>query len=102
MRHPSPAVRGRTVLTWREKAACRGCETDLFFPIGPKGPGRRQAEEAKAVCGTCSVRRQCADWALDTAQQYGIWGGMDEAELAEAGRSASRSRPRRTPSPTTS
>ncbi|MGW4559473.1 WhiB family transcriptional regulator [Streptomyces sp. NPDC004365] len=90
-------VQGCAVLTWHEKAACRDCDTDLFFPISMQGAGRRQADEAKAVCSMCSVREQCADWAVDTAQQYGIWGGMDEAELAQATRTASRSRLQRRP-----
>jgi len=73
-------------LAWLEDAGCRGLDTELFFPAGPKGPGRRQADEAKAVCGTCPVRRQCGSWALDTAQAYGIWGGMDEEERVMAHR----------------
>ncbi|MFF0305583.1 WhiB family transcriptional regulator [Streptomyces sp. NPDC004562] len=73
-------------LNWLEDAGCRGLDTELFFPAGPKGPGRRQADEAKAVCRMCPVRRQCASWALATAQQYGIWGGMDEEERVVAHR----------------
>jgi WhiB family redox-sensing transcriptional regulator len=86
------AVQDDTMLAWVGDAACQDSDTDLFFPIGPEGPGRLQAERAKAVCRTCTVRRQCADWAINTAQQYGIWGGMDEVELDVARRRASRSR----------
>jgi WhiB family redox-sensing transcriptional regulator len=74
------------MLTWLDNAGCRGLDTELFFPAGPKGPGRRQADEAKAVCKTCPVRRQCGSWALATAQEYGIWGGMDEEERVRARR----------------
>jgi WhiB family redox-sensing transcriptional regulator len=74
------------MLTWLESAACQDLDTELFFPISPKGPGQRQADEAKAVCKTCPVQRQCATWALATAQEYGIWGGMDEEELVSARR----------------
>jgi WhiB family redox-sensing transcriptional regulator len=74
------------MLTWLESAGCRDLDTELFFPVSPKGPGRRQADEAKAVCKTCPVRRQCASWALATAQAHGIWGGMDEEELVLAQR----------------
>ncbi|MBG7697588.1 WhiB family transcriptional regulator [Streptomyces sp. MC1] len=80
------------MLAWLERAACRNCDTDLFFPISLEGPGRRQADRAKAVCRACPVRQQCADWAIDTGQKYGIWGGMDEAELDRAGRETSLSR----------
>ncbi|WP_030905067.1 WhiB family transcriptional regulator [Streptomyces sp. NRRL F-5126] len=68
------------MLSWLGRAACRDLDTELFFPVGPDGPGRHQAEKAKAVCKTCPVRRQCADWALTTAQEYGIWGGMEAEE----------------------
>ncbi|MFE7169831.1 WhiB family transcriptional regulator [Streptomyces sp. NPDC057616] len=79
-------LRASGMLTWLDNAGCRGLDTELFFPAGPKGPGRREADEAKAVCKTCPVRRQCASWALATAQEYGIWGGMDEEERVRARR----------------
>ncbi|WP_306192396.1 WhiB family transcriptional regulator [Streptomyces sp. MK5] len=36
------------------------------------------------MCKACPVRRPCASWALATAQEYGIRGGMDEEELVLA------------------
>ncbi|MFG2586888.1 WhiB family transcriptional regulator [Streptomyces sp. NBC_01166] len=65
---------------WRMHAACREEDPDLFFPIGSTGPALVQAEEAKAVCGTCPVREQCLEWALENGQDSGVWGGMDENE----------------------
>ncbi|MEV8226883.1 WhiB family transcriptional regulator [Streptomyces sp. NPDC079167] len=65
---------------WRMHAACREEDPDLFFPIGSSGPALVQAEEAKAVCRTCPVREKCLDWALENAQDSGVWGGMDENE----------------------
>ncbi|MEU1465720.1 WhiB family transcriptional regulator [Streptomyces sp. NPDC005727] len=65
---------------WREHAACRHEDPDLFFPIGTTGPSQVQAQQAKAVCGGCPVREQCLDWALDTGQSIGIWGGTTETE----------------------
>ncbi|MFG3250220.1 WhiB family transcriptional regulator [Streptomyces sp. NPDC048187] len=65
---------------WREYAACRTEDPDLFFPIGTTGPAALQTEQAKAVCGTCPVREQCLRWALDTGQTIGVWGGTDELE----------------------
>ena len=37
--------------------------------------------EAKKLCGVCPVRRDCAKWALEERQVWGIWGGLDEVEL---------------------
>ncbi|MFF4975589.1 WhiB family transcriptional regulator [Streptomyces sp. NPDC001083] len=65
---------------WRESAACRSVDPDLFFPIGSTGPALPQVEEAKAVCRRCPVRDECLCWALDTGQTIGVWGGTSENE----------------------
>ncbi|MEE1752094.1 WhiB family transcriptional regulator [Streptomyces sp. SP18CS02] len=65
---------------WREAAACRTEDPDLFFPIGTGGPALLQAEEAKAVCRRCPVREQCLQWALENNQDIGVWGGLGENE----------------------
>ncbi|MEU9560097.1 WhiB family transcriptional regulator [Streptomyces fumanus] len=65
---------------WREFAACRDEDPDLFFPIGTSGPALLQTEQAKAVCHRCPVRDQCLRWALDTGQSIGVWGGTSEDE----------------------
>jgi WhiB family redox-sensing transcriptional regulator len=66
--------------SWRESAACRFLETDLFFPIGKTGLAIAEIQQAKAVCASCPVRQPCLTFALDTHQGYGIWGGYDEDE----------------------
>ncbi len=73
---------------WRAHAACRNADPDLFFPIGTSGPALAQAEEAKAVCRTCPVQATCLQWALESGQDHGIWGGLHEHE-----RTGSRRRP---------
>ena len=65
---------------WRLFAACRSADPDLFFPISDSGPALEQAVEAKAICATCRVRRECLAFALRTQQVYGIWGGASEEE----------------------
>ncbi|MFI7389569.1 WhiB family transcriptional regulator [Streptomyces tendae] len=65
---------------WREHAACRTEDPDLFFPIGTTGPAALQTEQAKAVCRTCPVQEQCLRWALDAGQTIGVWGGTSELE----------------------
>lgn len=56
---------------WRELAACRGLDTELFFP----GQGG-QVIEAIAVCATCPVRLPCLE--AGHSERFGIWGGMSE------------------------
>ena len=65
---------------WRSVAACRSADPDLFFPISDSGPALEQAVEAKAICATCPVRRECLAFALRTKQVHGIWGGTTEHE----------------------
>ncbi|NUV52920.1 WhiB family transcriptional regulator [Streptomyces coelicolor] len=65
---------------WRRSAACRTEDPELFFPIGTSGPALLQTEQAKAVCRGCPVREQCLEWALETGQSIGVWGGTSETE----------------------
>jgi WhiB family redox-sensing transcriptional regulator len=68
---------------WRDRAACRGAATDLFFPVGPAGAmgaGADETRRARQICASCPVRQQCLAYALASGQQYGIWGGSDEQE----------------------
>jgi len=65
---------------WRDRAACRSEDPDLFFPIGTSGPSLLQTEQAKAVCRRCPVREECLRWALDTGECMGVWGGTSEME----------------------
>ena len=63
---------------WRQRAACRRADPDLFFPVGPAGPALNQVTQAKRLCLACTVRRDCLDWAMRNQIQYGIWGGLTE------------------------
>ncbi|MCQ9134268.1 MULTISPECIES: WhiB family transcriptional regulator [Streptomyces] len=65
---------------WREHAECRTEDPDLFFPIGTSGPALLQTEQAKAVCRRCPVREPCLEWAMETDQTLGVWGGTSETE----------------------
>ncbi|MFH8801861.1 WhiB family transcriptional regulator [Streptomyces sp. NPDC017936] len=65
---------------WRQHAVCRHEDPDLFFPIGTTGPALLQTEQAKAVCRRCPVREPCLEWALETDQTLGVWGGTSETE----------------------
>jgi WhiB family transcriptional regulator, redox-sensing transcriptional regulator len=65
---------------WRDSAACRGTDTDLFFPDWAVGTAKQGIEQAKRLCRDCPVRAQCLDWALDRGVAFGIWGGFTEDE----------------------
>jgi WhiB family redox-sensing transcriptional regulator len=65
---------------WRDVAACRDTNPDLFFPVGTTGPAIEQIAQAKAVCGECPAQSACLEFALITNQDSGVWGGTSEEE----------------------
>jgi WhiB family redox-sensing transcriptional regulator len=62
-------------LSWRRRAACRGIEPEIFYPVSEE-----EAEEAKAVCAQCEVRQACLEFALNNRERDGVWGGATERE----------------------
>lgn len=66
-------------MDWRDHAACRDVDPDLFFPLGISGASLHQIDEAKQVCRTCPVCAPCLLWALDSGDA-GVWGGTTEDE----------------------
>lgn len=66
--------------SWKARGACQGADADLFFPAGAAGDAIATIEAAKAVCATCPVKEPCLQFAFETNQEAGIWGGTDEAE----------------------
>jgi len=65
---------------WRDQAACRDMDPELFFPIGNTGPALIQIGQARQVCAGCPVRTPCLEWALRSGQEAGVWGGTSEDE----------------------
>ena len=65
---------------WRSLAACWHSDPELFFPISSRGPALSQLREAQAICARCKVAEDCLSFALESGQDYGVWGGTSEAE----------------------
>lgn len=81
-------------MDWRHRALCRDEDPELFFPIGSTGPALSQIDEAKQVCRRCPVTESCLQWALDTGQDAGVWGGLSEDERRALKRRGARQRAR--------
>jgi WhiB family transcriptional regulator, redox-sensing transcriptional regulator len=79
-------------LTWRRHAACLDEDPELFFPVGSTGRALEQIAQAKEVCQDCPVLSECLEWALETNQDAGVWGGMCEDERRALRRSRQRRR----------
>ena len=69
-----PAPPASALGEWHGRGLCIGGEPDDFFPSNGD-PGT----EARRICGTCAVRSDCLKYATE-ADEFGIWGGLDQQE----------------------
>jgi len=55
---------------------------NAFFPEDITDPEQRQVSTkmARALCKTCPILQACFTYALETNQQYGVWGGTTADE----------------------
>lgn len=66
---------------WMDEAICPTVDPEIFFP--ERGSSAR---EGKSICRggpdrpPCPVRAECLQYAMDTGQRYGIFGGFSERE----------------------
>lgn len=67
---------------WREQAACAadGLDPETWFPVGEGPVAQQQTEDAKHICYQCPVIDACLRWAMESGQDTGVWGGLDEKE----------------------
>ena len=80
-------------LDWQEQAACREYDNVLFFgPDAGESELEKQSREqrAKQVCQRCPVQEACLEFAMETNQKYGIWGGLSDKERASLKRRRAR------------
>jgi WhiB family redox-sensing transcriptional regulator len=81
-------------LEWQEDAACSAYDNLLFFGEEGESELEKQAREsqAKKICQTCPVKEPCLEFAMETNQKYGIWGGLTDKERASLKRRRARAR----------
>ncbi|MDQ5972450.1 MAG: WhiB family transcriptional regulator, redox-sensing transcriptional regulator [Patescibacteria group bacterium] len=72
---------GSQPVNWRRDADCQYVEDPEIFA----GRTPEEAEAAKIICGTCAVRQECLDYALDNPESAKGWiyGGMTERERTQ-------------------
>jgi WhiB family redox-sensing transcriptional regulator len=65
-------------VNWRDDAACRGMDTDAFFPVDPRDGGAY----AKSICARCPVAIECLDDALSVSHHddWGLRAGLSRHE----------------------
>lgn len=57
---------------WQDDAACRTTSVDFF----PRAQNTYAIKRAQRICADCPVASECLEYAEQTGQQYGIWGGQ--------------------------
>lgn len=62
---------------WRQRAACRGLDHEMFYPVSRDG---WETAEALGVCRSCPVRPACLDDALSLRDVWGVRGGLTGGE----------------------
>ncbi|MFC9602447.1 WhiB family transcriptional regulator [Streptomyces niveus] len=71
----------------RPRAACAGMDPELFFA---HALSTDQIKTAKDVCATCPLKASCLQGAIERREEYGVWGGTDEAERRSIKRRTAR------------
>ena len=59
---------------WHARGLCVGADPETFFP-SHGDPGA----EARRICASCGVRRDCLTYATE-ADELGIWAGLDQQQ----------------------
>ncbi|QQZ58386.1 WhiB family transcriptional regulator [Streptomyces microflavus] len=54
----------------------------MWFPKGTDAQSMNDADAAVRICRRCPVMDTCAEWAIDTRQDSGVWGGLTEQDRA--------------------
>ena len=63
---------------WQRQAASRGMGTSMFVTGAGQG-----TPPAKAICASCPVRLECADFAMADPDTCGVWGGATRRDRRE-------------------
>jgi WhiB family redox-sensing transcriptional regulator len=71
-----------TATAWQDRGACAD-RPELFFGPDEEATGTMRVRERKAkrICARCPVVAECLAAALERREQYGVWGGIGQAEL---------------------
>jgi WhiB family redox-sensing transcriptional regulator len=77
-------------LSWMNRGACRGQDIRYFFPDNDTKHLDRYA--AERWCSVCPIKQQCLDYAMETYQKFGTWGGLTAQERQRLRRGPRRRR----------
>ncbi len=61
--------------------ACAGQDPEISFPASQR---YAEAIPALRICRQCPIRTACGTWAINTRQEFGVWGGMTPLQRRQA------------------
>jgi hypothetical protein len=71
---------------WWERAACKGCPTEWWFPAeSRKGRKSNPDPRALAICAVCTVTQECFDDAIAHRDGHAIAGGTTPQQRCTCG-----------------
>lgn len=59
------------------EVACAGMPTAMFYP---ESMAKAAVAPARRICARCKVLERCLEWAVETGQEHGVWGGTTRAQ----------------------
>ncbi len=75
------AMNTRRPFPYTEEDRCKGINTSLFFSEDDGQAHKNlQFTQVRSICFLCSNRKPCLEWAYETKEQYGMWGGVSANE----------------------
>jgi WhiB family transcriptional regulator, redox-sensing transcriptional regulator len=75
---PPPAASAFPHFLTRRDLACNPTTAERFYPKAGESHAR-----GIALCLRCPARGDCLQWALQTRQQHGVWGGTTPEQRAQ-------------------
>jgi WhiB family transcriptional regulator, redox-sensing transcriptional regulator len=70
-------------LEWMDRALCAEVDPTIFHV--DKGGSTR---EAKLICSRCTVREACLAFALDSEDEFGVYGGLSARQRRDMKRAS--------------
>lgn len=76
------ALVSKASLAWRDSAACKGIDPNVFVPNEGRGglTGRSTYAVARTFCAQCTVVQECLMFAVEENMEFGMFGGMTPRE----------------------
>jgi WhiB family redox-sensing transcriptional regulator len=80
-----------------EQPLCAEIGTSAYFPLADDTSDREIVHPenwrlAKKLCSACKHKEECLEWAIETNEAHGIWGGMSVVERRAYKRKNTRSK----------